>query len=142
MSNPRRLAIYTKRAKPGSFIFPSFTRTNINRILKKTMILAVFDSGGIYPPHAFRRGATQETIASGSTFSVILTTGTWDAPGYRYYLDAHLDEALNIARIIMEHANSDSSDEDKSPDIARIKRNFFGYHRMSQINKRIHRKTR
>ena len=36
-----------KRVKTGDFIFPSFTRENTNRIPKKTMALAGFDSGGI-----------------------------------------------------------------------------------------------
>ena len=111
-----------KRVKPGNLISPSFTRANINRILKKTMTLAGFDSGGLYSPHAFRRGATQEILASGSTLSVVLTSGTWAAAGYRYYLDTQLDEALNITRIVLEQANSDSPDEDMPPDITEIRK--------------------
>ena len=111
-----------KRAKRGNFISPSVTRSNINRIPKQTMILAGFDSGGLYSSRAFRRGATQAILASGSTLSAILTSGTWTAAGYRSYIDTQREEALNITRIIMEQANSDCSDEDKPPDVARIKK--------------------
>ena len=87
------------------------------------MTLDGFDSGGLYsPPQAFRRGAPREIRASGSTLSAILTPGTWTASGYRPYLDAQLDEALNITRIALERANSDSSDENAPTDIARIKK--------------------
>ena len=66
------------------------------------MVSAGFDAGGIYSPRAFRRGATQGILASGSTLSAILTPGTWESSGYRAYLDTQLDEALNITRIVIE----------------------------------------
>ena len=110
-----------KRAKPGNFISPSFTRANINRILKKTMTLVGLDSGGIYPPR-FSERSHAAIPAAGSTLRVVLTSGIWTESGYRTYIDAQLDEALNIARIALEQANSASSYDDKPPDIARVKK--------------------
>ena len=84
------------------------------------MIRAGFDSGGLYAPRAFRRGSTQEILADGSALSVIPTSWTWDVEGYKSCLDTKIDEALNITRIILEHANSDRSEDDKPPGVGRL----------------------
>ena len=70
---------------------------------------------------AFRGGDTQGIIASGSTVPAIPSSSTWPAPGRRTYLDAQLDEALNITRIALGREDSDSPDVDSLPDISRIK---------------------
>ena len=115
---------------------PSLTRGNIKRIVDKTILLGGSDSGGLCHPRDFRRRADREILASGSTLSAILTSGTWTAPGYRPYIDTQLDVALNITRIALEQVNSDSSAAGKPLMLRILERDSVGYRRNPQINQR------
>ena len=75
-----------------------------------------YDQGRKYSPHAFRREATEEIKDSGSTFATIIKSGTWTAAGFKSYLDLQRDEALNISRLLLENADSNSEDDDPPPD--------------------------
>ena len=67
------------------------------------------------PPHAFRMGATQEILNSGSTFPTVLKSGIWSSGGYKCYLDLHADEAINISALLASALDSDSDDPDALP---------------------------
>ena len=60
-----------------------------------------FGQGGLYSPHAFRRGETQEIIDSGSTISTIIKSGTWLSACYKNYLDLKADEEINISTLLL-----------------------------------------
>ena len=84
----------------------------VNRHLKAIMAGLGYLRARKYSPHAFRKGATQEISASGSTLATIIKSGAWAAGGYRGYLDIQADEAVNISALLLETANSDSEDDD------------------------------
>ena len=100
------------RINAGDPLFPGMTANNFNRTLKGTMAALAFDQGGLYSPHAFRRGATQEISDSGSTLGTILGAGNWLSACYKNYLDLKADEAANISALLLDRLGSDSEDSD------------------------------
>ena len=100
--------------RPGDLVFPGLSANSVNRQIKAIMSLLGYLRAHKYSSHAFRKGATQEILASGSTFATILGSGTWTSGGFRNYLDLQCDEAANISALLLETANSDSEDEDNS----------------------------
>ena len=67
------------------------------------------------PPHAFRMGATQEILNSGSAFPTILKSGIWTSGGYKCYLDLNANEAIDISALSVSALDSDSGDPDTLP---------------------------
>ena len=88
------------------------TPNAFNRTLKRTTAVLEFDQGGLYSPHGFRRGETQEVMDSGSTLATIIKTGTWLSACYENYLDLKSDEAANISTPLPDQLGSDSEDSD------------------------------
>ena len=103
------------RVEAGAPLSPSLTANTFNRQLKETMTALGFDQGGLYSPHAFRRGATQEGSDSAPTLATILKTGTCLSACYKNYLDLKADEAIKISTLLLDNVGSDSEDSDRDP---------------------------
>ena len=101
-----------ERVTAGSPLFHNLTANSSNRHLKATMTALGFDQGGRYSPRAFRRGATQQILDSGSTLATILKTGVWLSACYKNYLGLMAAEALNISTLLLDTMGSDSEDSD------------------------------
>ena len=100
----------------GDPLFPKTYANSVNQQIKAVMDKLGYEQGRKYSSHAFRRGATEEIKDSGSTFATIIKSGTWTAAGFKSYLDLQRDEALNISRLLLENADSNSEDDDPPPD--------------------------
>ena len=97
-------------------LFPSLTRSNFNRLLKRHMSAAGFPDADRYSSHCFRRGATQELQLAGSSDDRIKSAGCWAAMGFRSYIDTQMTDALKITRLIVSSlTNSDSEDDGELP---------------------------
>ena len=103
------------RLIPGGPLFPNTSANNFNQRLKRVMRDLNYEDGHRYSPHAFRRGATQEIINSGSTFPTILKSGICTSGGYKCYLGLRADEAINISSLLASVLDSDSDDTDALP---------------------------
>ena len=100
----------------GGPLFPETSANSANRQIKAAMEKLGYDQGREYSSHAFRLGETEEVKDPGSTFAAIIKSGTWAAAGCKPYLDIHRDEALNISRLLLGNADSNSEGEDPPPD--------------------------
>ena len=100
-------------------ILPTLSANSVNRQLKAIMTALGYLRPHKYSSHAFRRGATQEIFASGSTLATIAKSGGWSAGGFRGYLDLQADEAANISALLLSAATSDSEDSDADLPAAR-----------------------
>ena len=104
------------RLTPGDLLFPNISANMFNQRLKKVTRDLNYVGGHRFPPHAFRRGATQEISNSGSILDTVLKSGMWGAACYKSYLDLRADEAANIFALLATALNSDSVDPDIPPD--------------------------
>ena len=78
--HPPDLASYPGEWGSRGLLFPSFHRSNINRILKTTRTKIGLPEGVKYRPDAVRRGATQEILQTGNTLEVIKEARGWCVP--------------------------------------------------------------
>ena len=96
-------------------LLPSFSRNNINRILKTTLTKIGLPDGAIYTSKAFRRGATQELLQTRNTLEAIRGAGGWWVSGFRSYVDLEMgnDFRISMAPIVLSDGSS-SEDEQKT----------------------------
>ena len=83
--------------------------------LKSNLSDAGYEYGNRFPPHCFRRWATQELKVDGSSDAQIKGAGFWRGAGFRAYSGTHLAEALEISRLVEPVSLSDSDDDPGAP---------------------------
>ena len=105
--------LVSSRCGPGELIFPNFSKHNVNRILKTTLMKIGFEDGSQFTSKAFRRGATQELLTTGNSLEVIKGSGGWLGPGFRSYVDLGMDSAFRISKLLVELSDDDSSDDER-----------------------------
>lgn len=79
------------------------------------------DDGRRYSPRAFRRGAEQAIFNSWPTFSTGPKSGICTSGGYKFFLDLHSEEAVNISALLETAAESDIDDPGGPPTAPRDK---------------------
>ena len=113
---PRRIwPLIRERVGRGDLLSTGFTRNNVNRILKATLIRISFPEGGEFTSKAFRRGAAQELLQTGNTLEVIKGSGGWWGSGCRSYVDIEMDNAFRISRALIVLSDGSSSEEENRP---------------------------
>ena len=83
--------------------------------LKSNLSDAGYEYGNRFPPHCFRRWATQELKVDGSSDAQIKGAGFWRAMGFRSYADTLLTDALEISRLVATASLSESEDAAGAP---------------------------
>ena len=81
-----------------------------------------FDQGGLYSPHAFRRGATQGNLDHASTLATIIRSGASLSACYKNYHGMKSGEAINISTLLLGKLGPDSEEPDPDPTAKRRKR--------------------
>ena len=94
-------------------LFPSLTRSNFNRFLKRNKTASCFPDGGRFSPHFFRRGGggPQELLLAGHPENRIKAAGCWISMGFRISIDTQMTGALKITRLIASSIKSASEDD-------------------------------
>ena len=105
----------SSRTRAGDLISLSFSAGRFGSKLKPTLLEVGFRYGGRFPPHCFRRGATQEIKTSCSGDTQIKGAGCWRGMGFRAYADTQMTDALKISRLVDTAALSDSEDDPDTP---------------------------
>ena len=114
ISPPHRIwPLILSRVGRGELLFPGFSRNNVNRILKTTLVKIGFPGGEKFTSKAFRRGATQELLLAGNTLEVIKGSGGWWGSGFRSYVDLEMDNAFRISRCLIVLSDGSSSEDEK-----------------------------
>ena len=122
-----------QRVTVGFPLSPRLTANKFNRDLKATMTSLKIDQGGLYSPHAFRRGATQDIKDSGSTLGTILGTGAWLPGNFKHYINLMADDAINVSTVLLDTLGSDSEDSDPDIETKKVERNKRVTERMREI---------
>ena len=96
-------------------LFPSLTRSNFDRMIRRNMTDACFPGGERFAPQCFRAGATQEILNAGNPEHRIKSAGFWAGMDFRIYIDAQMTDALGVARLVVSSINSDVEDDADFP---------------------------
>ena len=110
----RRISpLIAQRVEVGGPISPSFTRRNVNRVLKFSLSKVGPKDSRKFTSNAFRRGATQELLTSGNSLDVIKGSGGWWGSGFRSYVDVAMGHAFRISRCLITLSEDSSSDDER-----------------------------
>ena len=103
------------RARRNDLISPSCSAGSFGSGLKSGLLDVGFHYGGRFPPHFFRRGATQELKISGPDDTKIKGSGRWMGMVSRAYEDTQMTDALKISRLVAPASLSDSEGDPDTP---------------------------
>ena len=101
-----------ERTSSGEHTFPSFSKNNVNRLLKTNLMKSGFVDGAKYTSKAFRRGSTQELLQTGNSLEVIKGAGGWAGSGFRSYVDLEMDTSFKITRLLVVLSDDDLSEDE------------------------------
>ena len=99
------------RARPGEMIFPTFTATNANTIIKAVFAKLLISHAEKYSSHGFRRCAAQELKETGSKRAIVATLGDWKSLAFLGYVDLTDSVEQDMAKLLVE--TDPPSDEEK-----------------------------
>ena len=103
------------RVPSGRSLFPSYTRRNINPVLKRICGEIGLPNASRYISHAFRRGAAQELKEKGAQRSTIATLGDWRPLAFRGYVDIANDIARDTSKLLAGEVAMASGDGAEVP---------------------------
>ena len=106
----------------GELLFPSFPRSNINRLPKTTLTKIGLPEGEKYTPNAFRRDSAHELLQTGNTLEVTKGPGGWWGSGVRSYVDLEMDNAFRISMALIVLSDGSSSEDEQKTKHARQRR--------------------
>ena len=75
----------------GSIDGPSVTRWDFSRILRVALTRLKVPDAARYRSYGFRRGTAQELKETGSPWQVVASSGLWNSPAFRGYVDLSTD---------------------------------------------------
>ena len=97
----------------GELLFPSFPRSNINRLPKTTLTKIGLPEGEKYTPNAFRRDSAHELLQTGNTLEVTKGPGGWWGSGVRSYVDLEMDIDFRISMALIVFSDGSSSEDEQ-----------------------------
>ena len=111
---PRKIwPVIAQRVEVGGLIPPSFTRRNVNRVLKFTLSKVGVKDSREFTSKVFRRGAAQELLTSCNSLEVIRGSGGWWGSGFRSYVDVEMDPSFRISRCLFALSGDSASNDER-----------------------------
>ena len=99
------------RVAPPGLIFPTYTRRNVNSVLKGVLGKLSIPEASRYSPRGFRMGDAQELKSTGSQWSTVAAAGFWHSLAFKGYVDLTADVARDLSQLLIDGYPFDS-DED------------------------------
>ena len=84
----------------------------VNRVLDEVLGRIGWPSADRYSSHGFHRGTSHALKEAFPSWSVVATSGVWNSPAFRGYLDMSKDLEQGFAQLFAADFNSDSAEEE------------------------------
>ena len=117
--------IIRRRVRPGGALVPALSSRNFNPMTKRVFAKAAIPDAERFPPHCFRRGATQALKNSQASARLLAGSGAWNSRAVLGYVDLTQDESAELSAVLLDPSLSSDSEDDLLPSRAAVRKRIL-----------------